>query len=67
MPSQTEGQTPIQMDGTLLLVGAGNMGGAMLRGWLANGPAKLLAGPSRRPAPRRGPLHWPCIFAQELI
>ena len=37
MPSQTEGQTPIQMDGTLLLVGAGNMGGAMLRGWLANG------------------------------
>ena len=32
------------MDFTVTLIGAGNMGGAMLRGWLANGaPAENLA------------------------
>jgi pyrroline-5-carboxylate reductase len=27
----------IELDGDLVLAGAGNMGGAMLAGWLANG------------------------------
>jgi pyrroline-5-carboxylate reductase len=35
---------PLTLDGSLLLVGAGNMGGAMLTGWLEQGldPAKII-------------------------
>lgn len=42
---------PIQLDGTLLLAGAGNMGSALLAGWLDGGldPARLLV---QDPAPQ---------------
>jgi pyrroline-5-carboxylate reductase len=43
---------PLTLDGTLLLVGAGNMGGAMLAGWLEQGldPASIKVQDPKPPA-----------------
>ena len=56
----------INLTGTLVLVGAGKMGGAMLEGWLKAGadPKKIVAldpGPPQR--------FWPCwrVMASAII
>jgi pyrroline-5-carboxylate reductase len=45
--------TPLTFDGLILLAGAGNMGGALLEGWLAQGldPAKVRVQDPSPPAP----------------
>ncbi|QCN98814.1 pyrroline-5-carboxylate reductase (plasmid) [Azospirillum argentinense] len=51
-PNAADGAGSAPGGGTILLLGAGRMGGAMLRGWLAQGvPASAISVADPRPAP----------------